>query len=63
VSLSYLVLSPMNYTGWAIKVQAILDAQSLWEVVAPANGMNVDERKNTMARAQLLQALSDDILM
>jgi hypothetical protein len=53
----------MNYTGWAIKVQAILDAQCLWEVVAPANGMNVDERKNTMARAQLLQALSEDILM
>jgi hypothetical protein len=31
--------------------------------VAPANGTNVNERKNRMARAQLLQALSKDILM
>jgi hypothetical protein len=63
VLLSYLVLSPANYTGWAIKVQAILDAQGLWEAVAPANGVNVDEHKNRIARVQLLQALSEDILM
>jgi hypothetical protein len=63
VLLSYLVLSPVNYTGWAIKVQAILDAQGHWEAVALANGMNVNEHKNMMARAQLLQALSEDILM
>jgi hypothetical protein len=31
--------------------------------VAPANGADVDERKNKMARAQLLQALPEDILM
>jgi hypothetical protein len=31
--------------------------------VAPANGANVNERKNKMARAQLLQALSKDILI
>jgi hypothetical protein len=31
--------------------------------VAPANGANVDERKNKMARVQLLQALSEDIMM
>jgi hypothetical protein len=29
VSMSYLVLSPAGYTAWAIKVEAILDAQSL----------------------------------
>jgi hypothetical protein len=63
VLLSYLVLSPVNYTGSAIEVHAILDAQGHWEAVAPANGMNVDEHKNMMARAQLLQALSEDILM
>jgi hypothetical protein len=31
--------------------------------VAPTNGVTVDERKNKMVRAQLLQALSEDILM
>jgi hypothetical protein len=29
MSLSYLVLSPPNYTTWAIKVQAILEVQGL----------------------------------
>jgi hypothetical protein len=63
VTMAYPVLVPTMYTGWAIKVQAILDAQGLWEVVAPANGADVDERKNKMVRAQLLQALPEDILM
>jgi DNA-binding Lrp family transcriptional regulator len=31
--------------------------------VAPANGVSINERKSKMARAQLLHALSDDILM
>jgi hypothetical protein len=63
VTMAYLVLVPVKYTGWAIKVQAILDAQGLWEAVAPANSADVDERKNKMVRAQLLQALPEDILM
>jgi hypothetical protein len=59
------VLAPAKYKGWTIKVQAILDAQGqgLWEAVAPVNGVDVDERRNKMTRAQLLQALSEDILM
>jgi hypothetical protein len=61
--MAYPVLVPVKYTGSTIKVQAILDAQGLWEVVAPANGADVDERRNKMARAQLLQALPEDILM
>jgi hypothetical protein len=63
MSLSYPVLSLVNYMGWAIKVQTILDAQGLWEVVALANGANVDECKNKMAMAQLLQSLPEDNLM
>jgi hypothetical protein len=63
VSLSYPVLSPANYTAWAIKVHAILEAQGLWEAVSPAEGAAVDERKNKTARAQLLQVVSEDILM
>jgi hypothetical protein len=61
--MAYPVLVPVKYTGWAIKVQAILDAQGLWEAVAPMNSADVDERKNKMVRAQLLQALPEDILM
>jgi hypothetical protein len=63
VSMTYPVLVPASYTAWAIKVEAILDAQGLWEAVAPADGAVVDERKNKTARAQLLQALPEDILM
>jgi hypothetical protein len=57
------MLTKTNYTAWAIKVEAILDAQGLWEAVAPAADAEVDARKNKTARAQLLQALPEDILM
>ncbi|XP_062188979.1 uncharacterized protein LOC133892311 [Phragmites australis] len=63
VSLAYPLLSSTNYTAWAIKVEAILDAQGLWEVVNPAKGEVADARKDKTARAQLLQALPEDILM
>jgi hypothetical protein len=63
VSMSYPVLSPAGYTAWAIKVEAILDAQGLWEAMSPSGDAVVDAQKNKMARAQLLQALPKDILM
>ncbi|CAM0957048.1 unnamed protein product [Alopecurus aequalis] len=63
VSLSCPMLTSTNYTVWAIKVEAILDAQGVWEAVSPGDGVEVDETKNKMARAQLLGALSEDILM
>ena len=63
VSLSCPMLMPANYTVWAIKVEAILDAQGVWEAVSPAEGATVDEKKNKIARAQLLGALSEDILL
>jgi hypothetical protein len=63
VSMSYPVLSPASYTAWAIKVESILDAQGLWEAVSPPDNGEVNAVKNKTARAQLLQALPDDILM
>ena len=63
VTLTCPVLTPANYTVWAIKVEAILDAQGVWEAVSPADGVAVDAAKNKTARAQLLGALSEDILM
>ena len=62
-SVSYPVLMPAGYTAWAIKMEAILDAQGLWEVVSPSSGVEVDARKSKTARAHLLQALPEDILM
>ena len=61
--MSYPMLSPTSYTAWAIKVQAILDAQGLWEAVASGEGANVDNGKNKTARAHLLQCLPEGILM
>ena len=57
------VLTPDNYTVWAIKAEAILDAQNLWEAVSPASGAAVDTGKNKTARAVLFGALSEDLLM
>ena len=37
-SVSYPVLTPAGYTAWLIKMEAILDAQGLWEVVSPSSG-------------------------
>ena len=63
VSLPCPMLTPTNYTVWAIKAEAILDAAGVWEAVSPADGVAVDATKNKMARAHLLGALSEDILM
>uniref|UniRef100_A0ACD5V9B2 Uncharacterized protein n=1 Tax=Avena sativa TaxID=4498 RepID=A0ACD5V9B2_AVESA len=63
VSLTCPVLTPANYTGWAFKVEAILLAAGVWEAVSPADGVTVDAAKNKTTRAQLLGALSEDILM
>ena len=56
------MLSPASYTAWAIKMEAILDVQGLWEAVSPSGGAEVDARRGKMARAHLLQALPEDIL-
>lgn len=63
VSLSLPMLTPANYTVWAIKAESILDAQGVWEAVSLADGVTVDEKKNKTARAQLLGTMFEDILM
>ncbi|XP_071676684.1 uncharacterized protein [Lolium perenne] len=59
------VLTPTNYTVWAIKVEANLDAQGLWEAVVPAEDAAeaIIAKKDKTARAYLLGALSEDILL
>src|SRR4051812_21027667 len=63
VSLSLTPLTPEKYTVWAIKAEAILDAQGFWEVVSPTDDAVVDDKKNKMVRVQLFGAFSEDLLM
>ncbi|KAL7607328.1 hypothetical protein Lser_V15G16133 [Lactuca serriola] len=44
-------------------MEAIMDAQGVWESIEPTVGVTVDEKKNKMARAYILQAIPEDILM
>nr|GEZ73314.1 hypothetical protein [Tanacetum cinerariifolium] len=44
-------------------MKAIMDAQGLWESIGPAAGVAADEKKSKMARAFILQAIPEDILM
>ncbi|KAJ0602036.1 putative RNA-directed DNA polymerase [Helianthus annuus] len=63
MSLQCPVLTPQNYTTWSIKMEAILDAQGLWEAVEPAEGEAADEKKSKLARAFLFQAIPEDVLL
>jgi hypothetical protein len=62
--LSSPMLTGDNYTVWTIKVEANLDALGVWEAVVQADSTAaVDQKKNKMARAYLLGALTEDILL
>ncbi|KAE8773281.1 retrotransposon protein [Hordeum vulgare] len=58
------MLTGANYTTWAIKVEADLDAAGLWEVVvSPEEAASAVIAKDKPARAYLLRALADDLLL
>ncbi|KAL4556371.1 hypothetical protein LXL04_039022 [Taraxacum kok-saghyz] len=67
------MLTPTNYTIWAILMEAIMDAQGTWEVIASpgevvAEGLAaarvaVDEKNNKSARSFIFQAILEDILL
>ncbi|XP_020168147.2 uncharacterized protein [Aegilops tauschii subsp. strangulata] len=56
------MLTVDNYTVWAIKAQTILDVHTVWEEVAPGDAA-VNARKDKTARAFLLGALPEDVLL
>ncbi|SPT16971.1 unnamed protein product [Triticum aestivum] len=56
------MLTVDNYTVWVIKAQAILDVHTVWEAVAPGDAA-VNARKDKTARALLLGALPEDVLL
>ena len=57
VSMNMSMLTTENYTVWAIKAQAILDAHTLWEAVAPVEDAAVNSKKCKTARAMILSGL------
>jgi hypothetical protein len=62
VSLSYPMLTATNYSTWAIKMEANMDAQGLWEAIEPADRDAMDSKKDKLARACLFGAVPDDVL-
>uniref|UniRef100_A0A453SU47 DUF4219 domain-containing protein n=2 Tax=Aegilops tauschii subsp. strangulata TaxID=200361 RepID=A0A453SU47_AEGTS len=56
------MLTPDNYTVWVIKAQAILDAHTLWEAVAPGDAA-VNGKKCKTARVMILGGLPEDVLL
>ncbi|KAJ0595364.1 hypothetical protein HanLR1_Chr04g0122521 [Helianthus annuus] len=56
-------LTSSNYPTWAIKMEAIMDAQGLWESIEPQAGVVVDEKKSKTARAFIFQAIPEEILL
>ena len=47
-------LTSTNYTTWVIRVQAILEAEEIWEAIEPAVGTTVDTKMDKKAQAHLL---------
>ncbi|KAL6654203.1 hypothetical protein ACP70R_007668 [Stipagrostis hirtigluma subsp. patula] len=62
VSLPYPMLTSTNYSTWAIKMEVNMEAQGLWDAVAPADGEVVEKKKDKMAMACLFGAIPDDVL-
>ncbi|KAI3741686.1 hypothetical protein L1987_59360 [Smallanthus sonchifolius] len=63
MSLQIPTLTATNYTTWAIKMEAVMDAQGLWESIEPPSGVVGDEKKNKTARAFIFQAIPEDVLL
>ncbi|XP_076943886.1 uncharacterized protein LOC143614285 [Bidens hawaiensis] len=57
------LLSTMNYTSWAVKMESFMDAQGIWDAIEPPEGDDVDVKVRKKARAFIFQALPEDILL
>nr|GEW88280.1 ribonuclease H-like domain, reverse transcriptase, RNA-dependent DNA polymerase [Tanacetum cinerariifolium] len=54
------MLRPSNYSLWAIRMQIILEANGLWEMIEPLETTQVDNKKDKTAIAFLYQALPEE---
>ncbi|GJY85428.1 zinc finger, CCHC-type containing protein [Tanacetum coccineum] len=57
------LLKPSNYSLWAIRMQIILEANGLWEMIEPNDKTVEDNRKDKTAIAFLYQALPEEQLL
>nr|GEX37060.1 zinc finger, CCHC-type [Tanacetum cinerariifolium] len=57
------MLKPSNYSLWAIRMQIILKANGLWEMIEPNGKTQADNKKDKTAMAFLYQALPEEQLL
>nr|GEX15469.1 putative zinc finger, CCHC-type [Tanacetum cinerariifolium] len=57
------MLKPSNYSLWAIRMQIILEANGLWEMIKPNERTQADNKKDKTAIAFLYQALPEEQLL
>ncbi|GKC26113.1 zinc finger, CCHC-type containing protein, partial [Tanacetum coccineum] len=57
------ILKPSNYSLWAIRMQIILEANGLWEMIEPLESTQADNKKDKTAIAFLYQALPEEQLL
>ncbi|GKB97076.1 zinc finger, CCHC-type containing protein [Tanacetum coccineum] len=57
------ILKPSNYSLWAIRMQIILEANGLWEMIEPDDKTQADNKKDKTDIAFLYQALLEEQLI
>nr|GEV55897.1 ribonuclease H-like domain, reverse transcriptase, RNA-dependent DNA polymerase [Tanacetum cinerariifolium] len=57
------MLKPSNYSLWAIRMQIILEANGLWEMIEPLETTQADNKKDKTAIAFIYQALPEEQLL
>ncbi|GKB14997.1 zinc finger, CCHC-type containing protein [Tanacetum coccineum] len=57
------MLKGANYTTWAIRMQVILEANGLWEMIEPNLTTEVDTKKDKTAIAYIYQSLPKEQLL
>ncbi|GJQ98235.1 zinc finger, CCHC-type containing protein [Tanacetum coccineum] len=57
------ILKGANYTTWAIRMQIILEANGLWEMIEPNEKTQADNKKDKIAIAFIYQALPQEQLL
>ncbi|MDM1625907.1 DUF4219 domain-containing protein, partial [Escherichia coli] len=61
--ITYPILTRTNFSSWSIKMQAVMEASELWDVVSPSDPTRtVNAKKNKMARATIFNAIPEDVL-
>ena len=59
----YPLLTSSNYTGWAIRVQVIMEDQGIWAAIQPTTNTPIDLKLDRKVKAHILQVLPEDLLM